>query len=307
MPSWRTSLSVHQNKAIWRHIPIPSPTCTTAASAPAASALLQGKASNKRRSAMIPTRFLFDVCEVRSWGTPHHGSPDTVCFPPVWPHSLSQHIFLTLSGSLVSINYIVSVALHTLDYLDLAKTSLCKSNSSQQLVPSAQHRIPTHRSFQSPGQDRSWWWCSSELGDAASMWPTYKKNTSANPVLYLSLGAENKGKATGSSGSQSASHPNHGKIFLWFPSAVHHNVAHQTTINVTYCHGSKEVRAQPGNPSRAHWKSWRSSFSTVLLPLAYQVPVMCGRTAKTKVYPTQKTTIWINKQMQSNMRAFKGA
>lgn len=61
-----------------QHLPHPLGQC----SAPAASALLQTKANNKRRTAVTPSRFLFDVCEVRSWGTPQHGSPDTDWISP---------------------------------------------------------------------------------------------------------------------------------------------------------------------------------------------------------------------------------
>lgn len=56
-----------------QHLPHPLGLC----SAPAASALLQREANNKSRAAATPTRLLFDVCEVRSWGTSQHGSPDT--------------------------------------------------------------------------------------------------------------------------------------------------------------------------------------------------------------------------------------
>lgn len=95
------------------------------------------------------------------------------------------------------------------------KGPMCKANSSQQLVPNnTQHSTPTHTSFQSPGQDRSWW---------AQSGPGYKKTMSADLVMRIYPGAENKGKATGFSGSQRqpASHPSHGKTFLLFPSAVH--------------------------------------------------------------------------------------
>lgn len=199
-------------------------TCLTpqaCAQHPAASALLQRKANNKRRAAVTPSRFLFDVCEVRSWGTPQHGSPDTAWisrsltplpFPTRIPNSFRVFSFQKL--------YCFCNPLRP-GFSRSMKACICKGNSSEQLVPNTQHRIPTHRSFQSPGQDRNWW---AQSGLMQPVWGSrYKKNTSAHPLLYLYLGAGNKGNATGFSGSQRqpASHPSHGQTFLLFPSAVH--------------------------------------------------------------------------------------
>lgn len=142
-------------------------------------------------------------------------------FRPVWPHSLSQHIFLTLSGSLVSINYIVSGGLHTLDSLDPAKSIHVQIQFLTAVSPQHPAQDSHSQEFSVPGQDRSWRAQSRVMHSPCV--PEYKKNTSADPVLHLCLGAENQGKGTGFSGSQrqSASHPTHGKSFLLFPSAVH--------------------------------------------------------------------------------------
>lgn len=172
-------------------------------------------------------------------------------------------------------------------------------NTSFLTAVSPQHpaRIHTHRSFQSPGQDRSWW---AQSGVMQPMWgPGYEKDTSAHPVLYLYLGAENKGKATCFSGTQrlSASQPNCGQTFLLFPSAVHTTmpltkqpqVSHNRGYTVMVVGKCKQRLGIP--PDLTGEAGGQSSFSTVLLPQAHRVPVMCGRIAKTKRYPTKKRTL----------------
>ena len=76
--------------------------------------------------------------------------------PTVSPHSLSQHHFLALSGSLFSTNYIVSVVLHALDSLDLAFGIQVQSKFLTAVSP--QHPAQeSHSCLHSPcGQDSSW-------------------------------------------------------------------------------------------------------------------------------------------------------
>lgn len=65
-------------------------------------------------------------------------------FPTVSPNFFSWHLYLGLSGSLFSTNYIVPAVLHALNSLELEfLASICKTISSKQLAPNPQHRSPT--------------------------------------------------------------------------------------------------------------------------------------------------------------------
>lgn len=167
---------------------LPHPLCSD----PSASALLQRKASTQRRAAVTPSRLLFDVCEVRFWGTPQHGSADTAWISPSFtPLPFPTHIF----------NFFRFFSFHKLHsfcspshpgFLDLWKASICKAKSSQQSVPTTSPGFPLRGAFSTRSGQKL-------VGQSGVVQPVcgtgHKENPSADPVLCLCLGAGNKGKA----------------------------------------------------------------------------------------------------------------
>lgn len=193
VPSCRTSLSLHQNKAIWRHIPTPSPKSTTPASPPrpVLSTLLpllwcREKPTRKGELQWLPAGSCLRPGRLDP-GT-HLNMPVQIQpeFPPVWPHYLSQHQFLTLSASLVSINYIVSVALHALDSPDLAERTHVQSQFLTAVSPQqhpAQHSHSQELSVTRSGQKL-----------VGSEWPRVQKNHVSRPCYVHLPGCWKQGK-----------------------------------------------------------------------------------------------------------------